>query len=75
MRRDLERIAERATLTGAQLGFEDAGTVAGYVRALGGIARARNKAGNLKGKSFDELLREAADIPEVRAALLAAGES
>jgi hypothetical protein len=73
MRRDLERISAHAERTKAQLGIEDAQTVAGYVRALGHIARSRNRpSGNLARATMDELLAEVAKIPEVRAALEAA---
>lgn len=74
IRADLARIGARSSENNAQLGFADAATVAGYVRALGGIARARNSRGgrDLNKASMEELLAEVAKIPEVRAALEAA---
>jgi hypothetical protein len=71
IRRDLGRIEANAEKTKRQLGLEEAQTVAGYVRALGGIARARSGrgAGGLGKLSMNDLISEVAKIPEVRAAL------
>ena len=45
----------------------EAQTVAGYVRALGGVARARSgRGGDLRRMGMDELLAEVAKIPEVQ---------
>ena len=60
-----------AERTQRMLGADEAQTVAGYVRALGGIARARNKTanGDLGKKSMTELIAEAMQVPELREAL------
>lgn len=74
MRADLARIQADATNKNRVLGVFEAQTVAGYVRALGGIARARNSRGgrDLTKASMEELMKELVQIPEVRAALEAA---
>lgn len=66
VRRDLERLGRQTAL-----GPFDAQTVAGYIRAIGGIARARSGRGaaGLGKLSMEELLAEALKVPEVRAAL------
>lgn len=57
------------------LTVDEASTVAGYVRALGGIARARHSrgGGDLGRKSMDELIAEAMQVPELRAAIESMG--
>jgi hypothetical protein len=66
-----------ATLKGAlaqrprTLTVEEASAVAGYVRALGAIARTRGKTGpgDLGKRSMADLIGEAMKIPEFREAL------
>jgi len=71
VRADLARIQHGARSSARPLDLEQAQTVAGYVRALGGIARARNGRGKgeLGKLSMDELLAEVRNLPEVMAAL------
>jgi hypothetical protein len=50
---------------------EEAATITGYLRCLGGIVRERNKPGRGRhaDKSWEELLEMAKGIPELRDAL------
>jgi hypothetical protein len=65
---DITRLSALVDATGRVMTEEEAGTMTGYLRALGGIVRDRARPGKsrLGEKSWDELLEMARQIPELK---------
>jgi len=68
---DIMRLSELVDKTQRVMTEEEAATMTGYLRALGGIVRDKNRPGKglAAGKSWEELLELAKEIPELKEAL------
>jgi len=68
---DITRMSALVDTTGRVMTEEEAATMTGYLRALGGIVRDRARPGASRtgGKTWEELLEMAKQIPELKDAL------
>src|SRR3954467_5758577 len=68
---DISRMVTLVENTQRVMTVDEAGVMTGYLRALGGIVRDRNKPGKgrMAAKSWDELVELAKSIPELGEAL------
>ncbi len=69
MHLDITRISALVDKTERVMTEEEAATMTGYLRCLGAILRDRSKKSPGAGKSWEELIELAKQIPELREAL------